>query len=209
MTAAQASLDAHALCERVGDTRPRRVAGVATTVGDLAAALRPAPARPFPATLETHPHASVTDQALGAFRGNAYSVPPWLAGRVMTVRARLGEDHLQVVSPAGAVLARHSRAPDGAGAVVRDDGHVAALEEVVLAGAKATPGRCAHKVRRLLSVAALGHTARLRGEVAETGGAGEEVVVVDLAQYAAALAGRASTTDTTLGWTQRVGEFSR
>jgi transposase len=182
MTQAQASLDA--LCARVGDARPRRVGGARTTVGALAETepLGPPPERPFPALLQTHP--TVTDQALVPFRGNAYSVPPGLAGRVMTVRARLGEQHLEIVSPAGAVLARHHRSPDGAGAVVRDDGHVAALEKVVLAAANATAGRCAHKTRRPPSEAALAEAARLRGEPAATPG---ERVVVDLAQYAAAL----------------------
>jgi hypothetical protein len=186
MAQAQASLDA--LCARVGDARPRRVNGARTTVAALAGTepLRRPPQRPFPALLETHP--TVTDQALVPFRGNKYSVPPGLAGRVMTVRARLGEQHLEVVSPAGAVLARHRRAPDHAGAVVRDDGHVAALEKVVLAAANATAGHCAHKTRRPPSEAALAEAARLRGEPATAG----DDVVVDLAPYAAALAGRGS-----------------
>jgi hypothetical protein len=188
MPQAQASLDA--LCERVGDARPRRVNGTRTTVGALAETepLRPPPARPFPALIETQP--TVTDQALVAFRGNASSVSPGLSGRVMTVRARLGEQHLEIVSPAGAILARHRRRPDGAGAVVRDDGHVAALEKVVLAAANATAGRCTHKTRRPLSEAALAEAARLRGDVAATAG---DHVVVDLAQYAAALAAAAWT----------------
>jgi transposase len=179
---AQASLDA--LCARVGDARPRRVDGARTTVGALADAepLLPPPALPYPAVLETTP--TVTDQALVPFRGNFYSVPPGLAGRVMRVRARLGDPHLEVVSPAGAILARHRRQPDGAGVVLRDDGHVAALEAVVLAGANATAGRCKHKTRRPPSAAALAEAAVLRGEPVT---APADQVVVDLAQYAAAL----------------------
>jgi transposase len=183
VTEAQASLDA--LCVRVGDARPRRVNGVRTTVGALAEAepLLPAPEAPYPAVLETNP--TVTDQALVPFRGNFYSVPPGLAGRVMTVRARLGTSCLEIVSPAGAILARHRRHPDGAGVVERDDGHVAALEKVVLAAANATAGgRCKHKTRRPLTEAALAEAALLRGEPAGLPG---ETVVVDLAQYAAAL----------------------
>jgi hypothetical protein len=118
------------------------------------------------------------------FRGNSYSVPPGLAGRVMTVRARLGEEYLEIVSPAGAILARHRRHRDGAGAVVRDEGHVAALEKVVLAAANATAGRCKHKTRRPPSETALAQAAVLRGEPAASPG---DRVVVDLAQYAAAL----------------------
>lgn len=182
MAQAQASLDA--VCARVGDARPRRVDGARATVGELADTepLRPPPQAPYPAVLETAP--AVTDQALVPFRGNFYSVPPGLAGRVLTVRARLGDTHLEVVSPAGAILARHLRHPDGAGAVVRDDGHVAALEAVVLAGANATAGRCKHKTRRPPSAAALAEAAALRGEPVSAPG---DRVVVDLAQYAAAL----------------------
>jgi hypothetical protein len=63
----------------------------------------------YPAVLKTTP--TVTDQGLVPFRGNFYSVPPGLAGRVMTVRARLGDPYPQIVSPAGAILARHRRPP--------------------------------------------------------------------------------------------------
>jgi len=179
---AQASLDA--LCARVGDSRTRRVDGARTTVGALADAepLLPPPDAPYPAVLETTP--TVTDQALVPFRGNVYSVPPGLAGRVMRVRARLGDPYLEVVSPAGAILARHRRQPDGAGVVLRDDGHVAALEAVVLAGANATAGRCRHKTRRPPTEAALAEAAVLHGEPPTSPG---DPVVVDLAQYAAAL----------------------
>lgn len=188
---AQARLDAW--CAASGDARPRRVDGQRTTVGALAAAeplLAPPPA-PFPALLEAA--RTVSDQALVAFRGNAYSVPPGLSGWRMTVRARLGTEHLEIVSPAGAVLARHRRYPDGAGAVIRDDAHVAALEKVVLAAANATAGRCAHKTRRPPSAAALAEAARLRGEPATAPG---ERVVIDLAQYAAALGRRGADTVT-------------
>jgi transposase len=182
MAEAQASLDAW--CARVGDARPRRVDGVRTTVGALADAepLLPGPEAAYPAALETTP--TVTDQALVAFRGNFYSVPPGLAGRVMTVRTRLGDPYLQIVSPAGAILARHRRHPDGAGVVERDVGHVAALEKVVLAAANATTGRCKHKTRRPLSEAALAEAAVLHGEPATAAG---DRVVVDFAVYAAAL----------------------
>lgn len=181
MAEAQASLDR--LCVKL-DGRKRVRDGRRSTVGELAASepLLAVPERPFPALIETQP--TVTDQALVPFRGNKYSLPPGLAGRIMTVRARLGEQHLEIVSPAGAVLARHRRRPDGAGAVVRDDGHVAALEKLVLAAANATAGRCAHKTRRPPSQAALEEAARLRGEPAS--GAGDRVLI-DLAQYAAAL----------------------
>ena len=50
---------------------------------------------------------------------------------------RLGADHVDIAtaSSGGAVvIARHDLAPDGAGVMVRDHGHVIALEQLVLAG---------------------------------------------------------------------------
>jgi len=44
-----------------------------------------------------------------------------------------GTPVIDVVTTAGTVLARHRREPDHAGAVVRDEGHVTALEKKVLA----------------------------------------------------------------------------
>ena len=74
-------------------------------------------------------------QALVAFRGNRYSVPPGLAGATVTVSHRLGEHTLDIAPTAhgGTVLARHRREPDGAGVLVRDTAHVTALETAVLA----------------------------------------------------------------------------
>jgi hypothetical protein len=135
-TAAQADLDR--FCVRVGDARTRRDAdGERVTVAQLAATepLQPVPIAPYPAAVSVT--RTVSAQALVAFRGNTYSVPPGMAGRELIVSARLGAAHLEVATPgsgeAGAVLARHLLAPPGAGAVVRDAGHVTALEHAVLA----------------------------------------------------------------------------
>ncbi len=179
---AQASLDAW--CAEHGDARTRRRDGVTVTVAELAAAepLLAPPETPFPAVIEAA--RIVAANGLVAFRGNFYSVPPGLPGQVVGVHAWLGESHLEIVSPAGAVLARHHREPEGAGAIVRDDGHVAALERVVLAASNTEGRRCKHKTRRPLSPAAVAEVARLRGETPATEG---EHVVVDLAQYTAAL----------------------
>lgn len=187
VTVAQAQAGLDGWCERTGDARTRRVDGARVTVAELAAAepLQPAPA-PYPAVLEVT--RTVTDQALVAFRGNFYSVPPGLAGQPMTVRARLGDTHLELASAAGTVLARHPRHPDGAGGVFRDDGHVTALEKAVLAGSQATVGRCRHKARRPPSPQARAEAARLRGE--NTSSSDGEHVVIDLAPYAAALSTR-------------------
>jgi len=103
-------------------------------VGALAAAEPLAGLPPaFPATVRVA--RKVTEQALVAFRGNSYSVPPGLAGTTVTVVHRLGTATLDVITgaagigagagPAGSalptVLARHHREPDGAGVLVRDN----------------------------------------------------------------------------------------
>ncbi|MFF5344075.1 hypothetical protein ACFY4H_25805 [Streptomyces althioticus] len=88
------------------------------------------PVRPFPAELEVE--RTVSPQSLVAFDGNFYSVPPGLPGVQVKVLHRLGEDDLRIVTAGRAVVACHRRAPRGAGQTVRDDGHVIALEKVVL-----------------------------------------------------------------------------
>lgn len=162
------------------DERRRVRGGQRVAVGELAAAepLRPVPAVPFPAGLAAA--RTVTAQALVAFRGNSYSVPPGLGGATVTVTHRLGSAEVAIVTASGAVIARHRRAPDGTGAVVRDSGHVTALEKTVLASFSAAPP-CRRKERRPPSAAALAEAARLRG----TPGPAERVVI-DLAAYAAA-----------------------
>ena len=187
---AQASLDA--FCARVGDKRLRRRDGQRTSVGALAAAeplgvLPPA----FPATVTVD--RTVTAQALVHFRGNTYSVPPGLAGTTVHVTHRLDAHTLDITSTStggaggarGAltVLARHDRAVDGAGVSVRDGGHVRALQTAVLTAFDDRP-RCARKVRRPPTPAALVHADQLRdGAVAD---AAEREVVVDLSVWAQA-----------------------
>jgi transposase len=79
-------------------------------------------------------------------------------------------------------LARHRREPDGMGAIVRTDEHVAALEKVVLANFADQPP-CRGKHRRPPSAAALAEADQIRR--AGTSIAGEQVVL-DFAAYAAA-----------------------
>ena len=162
------------------DARRRIRAGQQVSVGELAAAepLRPVPDVPFPAEITAA--RTVTAQALVAFRGNSYSVPPGLSGTVVTVTHRLGSPDLAIATASGAVIAWHRRAPDGAGTLVRDHGHVTALEHAVLAAfSDARP--CHRKARKPPSAAALAEAARLRG----TPGPAQRVVI-DLAAYAAA-----------------------
>lgn len=181
VTDAQAGLDQ--LAVRL-DARRRVRDGERTTVGALADAerLRPAPLVAFPAEFDVT--RTVSPQALVSFRGNQYSVPPGLGGAQVQVRHRLGADQLRIITARGATVAAHRRAPDGAGRVVRADGHVVALERAALA-AFSTARPCSHKTRRPPSAAALAEAARLRG-VPATGPAAH--VVIDLSTYAATAA---------------------
>jgi transposase len=178
---AQARLDAW--CADKGDARRRVIdqLGTKVTVGELAAGerLRPVPPAAFPATLTVT--RTVRPQALIAFRGNQYSVPPELAGSTVTVTVRLGDPHLDIATATGAVIARHRRAPDGAGITVRTDTHATALEQAALAGfSSARPHR--RKVRIPPGPAAQAAAAVLLGEPA----AGRPAPVIDLSVYAAA-----------------------
>jgi hypothetical protein len=175
---AQAGLDR--LCVRL-DGRKRVRDGIATTVGALADAegLRPVPA-PYPAELQVL--RTVSSQALISFRGNTYSVPPGHTGRRLLVRHRLGDTVLEVATDTGVVLARHRRAADGAGAMVRSDEHVAALEKVVLANFADRPP-CRRKHRRPPTAEALAEADRIRNKNRSIVG---EQVIADFARYAAA-----------------------
>ena len=144
------------------DQRTRRRDGGRVTVADLAAGegLRAAPAAAYPAELAVA--RTVSAQALVSFRGNRYSVPPGMPGAQVIVRHRLGADQVRIVTASGATVAVHRRAPNGAGATVRDDGHVRALETRVLAAfSDAKP--CRSKTRRPAGDASRAEAARLRG----------------------------------------------
>jgi hypothetical protein len=194
---AEARLDA--FCLSKGDTRLRVVddEGTKLTVGELADAerLRPVPIEAYPATIEVT--RTVRPQALVAFRGNRYSVPPELVGQTVTISHRLGSQHLDVSIPRGSgapvVLARHRRAADGAGVTLRTDDHVRALETAVL-GAFTTapphrkkvripPGPAARAAAEQLLAAAHQHRPDLNTPTSPE-------VVIDLATYAAAAANR-------------------
>jgi transposase len=189
---AQASLDRW--CALRGDTRLRPTADGKATVVTVAAAepLTALPA-PFPAVLRVE--RTVSAQALVSFRGNQYSVPPELARARVAVALRLGATDLDIATAAGTVIARHRLAPAGAGATVRDSGHVLALERAVLAAfTNAPPHR--RKQRIPPGPAAKAAAEQLRASPAsrsasstpDTSTSGE--VVVDLAHYAAAAQGR-------------------
>jgi len=170
---AQRSLDR--FCETVGDARSRRIGETRTTVGEMAdAEVLAALPTPYPATLVVE--RIVTANATLHYRGNRYSVPPGLASSTLEIHQRLGTSTLEVRSPGGAVLATHRLAHDGAGVVVRELSHSAALERAVLAQFT-TKRPCDKKAHVGISDLALVHAATLLGDAGR-------VVSVDLEDYA-------------------------
>jgi hypothetical protein len=201
--AAQRKLDDW--CALRGDTRVRATADGKMNVATVAARepLAPVPASPFPAELVVT--RTVSAQALVAYAGNFYSVAPELARTQVRVRVRLGAAHLEVTTTGQhtvpVVLARHRLAPAGAGVMVRDHGHVLALETAAMAAASsAAPHR--GKVRIPPGPAAVAAAQALRhntisaspNQDTEPAAATSSAVVIDLATYAAAAAGRNTLT---------------
>lgn len=192
---AQASLDKW--CAQRGDAR-LRPSGVDGRASVLTIAerepLAPVPVIPFPATITEE--RTVSAQALVAWRGNFYSVPPELARAQVVVSQRLGEQHIDIATTSGIVIARHQLAPDGAGVMVRDHGHVIALEQLVLAGhdtnrphrkkERIPPGPAAR------AAAAVLRTAQQPAEHAVTDD--HRDVVIDLSKYDRAATGRNTLT---------------
>lgn len=209
---AQARLDTW--CATRGDTRLRATMDGRSTVAVTAARepLAPVPT-PFPAV--TTVERVVSAQALVSYRGNQYSVPPHLHATTVTVHVRLGATHLDITTapsssssaheragiatPMPTIVARHLIAPAGAGATVRDDGHVTALTAAALAAFTTAPPH-RRKERRPPTPAALAEADRLRTRIGHGAdgsnrvGAEREDVVIDLARYAAAAAGRNTLT---------------
>ena len=179
-TPAQAQADLDRWCVAVSDRRRRGH----SSVGELAAGeqLLGLPELPFPA--EYREQRVVARDALVEFETNRYSVAPAHAGATVAVRARLGELHLEIYTPAGNRIARHRRALAGAGQTIRTPEHASMLERAVLAQFTSRKP-CSRKPNRPPGERARAEAARLRGE--QGGG-----VVVDLESYAriARVAGR-------------------
>ena len=171
MRDAQLSLDTFTLT--VSDTRGRR----GSTVGELGAAepMQPLPVSAFPAEITADRVCSRS--ALVLFETNKYSVPPGYAGQPLTVRARVGEPHLRIVTSTGIKVATHRRAPNGAEQTIRSPEHQVALERAVLA-AFTTQTTCRSKVNRPPGDGALAELAKLHGH------AGQVAPIVSLSDYA-------------------------
>jgi hypothetical protein len=175
MRDAQLSLDAFTV--NISDRRGRR----GSTVGELGNSepLRPLPALAFPAEIMVDRVASRS--ALVAFETNHYSVPPGYAGQPLTVRARVGEPHLRIVTATGVKVATHRRAPAGAQQTVRTSEHRVALERAVL-DAFTTQTACRSKTNRPPGDGALAELAKLHGQ--PPGAVAPVVSLTDYAQLA-------------------------
>ena len=89
------------------------------------------------------------------------------------------------------MIARHALAPAGAGAMVRDHGHVLALDLAAMtASSLAAPHRRKQRIPPGPAALAAAGTLRAAGKAAEPGGE----PVTDLARYAAAAHGRNTLT---------------
>lgn len=144
--------------------------------------LRRPPTAPYPAVLtDTR---QVSRQALVAWKGNQYSVPPEVAMSEVTVTEKLGDRHIDIATTGGIVIARHTMAPPGSGAQIRDHGHVIALETLVQ-GQACAGGRAHRRKERIPPGPAARNAAQaLQGNTSEhTPTADADASVIDLAVY--------------------------
>jgi transposase len=135
---AQADLDRFASVR--GDTRMRATPEGRSTVAALADTepLHPVAAAPYPVIVTEQRSAS--RQALVAYRGNRYSVPPELAAAQVVVTRPVGGAFIDIATTGGIVIARHKLLADGLGGIVRDSGHVIALDAAAMAAASSGRG---------------------------------------------------------------------
>lgn len=147
MTPEQAQAGVDRFAELRGDTRLRATSDGRSSVAVAAKAepLRRPPATPYPVIVAEA--RAVSRQALVSYRGNRYSVPPELVGAQVTVNRRLDEAFIDITTTGGIVVARHRLAGDGLGLMVRDAGHVIALNTTALA--TATSGRPHRRKERI------------------------------------------------------------
>jgi hypothetical protein len=148
ITVEQAQHGLDEFCRLRADARLRATAAGKVTVATLAATepLAPLPGSPYPLILRQN--RTVSRQAMVAYRGNRYSVPPELASATVSVTHVLGSDVIDIVTSSQITIARHRLATDGAGVMVRDHGHVVALDQLAMATA-ASGGRAHRRKERI------------------------------------------------------------
>ena len=151
--------------------------------------------KPPVCTVDRRDDHSADEQAGVAFRGGHLRLPavPFyelVDGRTaVIVHCRLGADCLDIATTAGTVIARHTLAPAGAGVMVRDHGHVLALDQAAMTAASpAAPHR--RKQRIPPGPAARAAAQTLRTAAGATAQPTASDGVIDLARYAAAARGR-------------------
>ncbi|MGV0810307.1 Mu transposase domain-containing protein, partial [Mycolicibacterium setense] len=183
---AQASVDRFARLR--GDTRIRATADGRSSVAVVAKAepLQPVPATPYPVIVSETRTAS--RQALVSYRGNRYSVPPELAAAQVTVSHPVGGEFCDIANASGIVIARHRMAADGLGVMVRDSGHVIALDNAAMA--TANTGRPHRRKERIppgpAARTAAAHLLARRGvtaNMAESATPSTDSTVIDLSVY--------------------------
>jgi len=140
VTPEQAQADLDRFCSARGDTRMRATGDGKSTVATVADTepLALVPAAPYPVIVTEERTAS--RQALVAYRGNRYTVPPELAAAPVVVTRPVGGEFIDIATSGGIVVARHKLLADGLGGTVRDTGHVIALDAAAMAAASSGRG---------------------------------------------------------------------
>jgi len=183
---AQAGVDRFARVR--GDTRVRATADGRSSVATVAKTepLAPLPAVPYPVIVSEQRTAS--RQALVSYRGNRYSVPPQLAAATVVVSQPVGGEFCDIATNSGIVIARHRMAADGLGVMVRDSGHVIALDSAAMA--TAATGRPHRRKERIppgpAAKAAAAQLFRLRDDTSagdQTSTPSTDSTVIDLSAY--------------------------
>ena len=182
-TPEQAQTSCDTFCRTRLDARMRPTSDGRASVIMVAARepLSAPPAAPYPATLTEM--RTVSRQALVAWRGNQYSVPPEVAMSEVTVSERLGDGHIDIATDSGIVIARHRLATPGSGAQVRDHGHVVALETLAKAGASSSRRPHRRKERIPPGQAARDAANTLRHNTTNTDDTGPQASIIDMSVY--------------------------
>ena len=104
----------------------------------------------------------------------------------------VGADHLDIATTAGIVVARHRLAVDGTGVLVRDHGHVVALNTAAMAGASsARPHR---RKERIPPGPAARAAANTLTDQPTSNATTSDATVTDLSAYERAAAGKNTLT---------------
>ncbi|BBZ42110.1 transcriptional regulator [Mycobacterium conspicuum] len=188
LTAEQAQVSLDRFARVRGDTRLRATADGRSSVAVVAKAepLHPVPASPYPVIVcETR---TASRQALVSYRGNRYSVPPELAAANVVVSHPVGGDFIDIATASGIVIARHRMAGDGLGVMVRDSGHVIALDTAAMA--TAATGRPHRRKERIppgpaakAAAAQLLHLKQAPSIAVESSSSSTDSTVIDLSAY--------------------------